>query len=89
MILPTSIPVVAKRKKNTALPYLRFPPKSYSSDSESSGSDQPLVIPEKGFVTFATRNGKPGFQITRSTSNWTPIASRTRAMQFLAGCYVL
>ena len=33
----------------------------------------------ESFCTFATHDGKPGLQITtRSTSYWTPIASRTK-----------
>ena len=82
-------PVVGKRRRRTPLPdYMlrRFPPhrrqelQMISSDSESSDSDQPLDIPEKASVKFAVCDGKPGLQVrTRNTSNWTPIASRTRA----------
>ena len=80
-------PVVGKRR--TPLPdYMlrRFPPhcrqelQTISSDSESSESDQPLQIPEKASMKFAVCDGKPGLQVrTRNTSNWTPIASKTRA----------
>ena len=82
-------PVVGKKRRRTPLPdYMlrRFPPhrrqelQMISSDSESSDSDQPLDIPEKASVKFAVCDGKPGLQVrTRNTSNWTPIASRTRA----------
>ena len=82
-------PVVGRRRKKTPLPdYVlrRLPPhrrqelQRVSSDSESSGSDQPLVIPEKASVKFTVCEGKPGLHVkTRNTSNWTPIASRTRA----------
>ena len=82
-------PVVGRRKKKTPLPehvLRRFPPhrraelQGVSSDSESSGPDEPLQIPESASVEFAVHNSRPGFQVkTRSTMNWTPIASRTRA----------
>jgi hypothetical protein len=82
-------PVVDRRKKKTPLPdhvLRRFPLhrrqelQAVNSDSESSGSDQPLNIPEKASVKFAVYDGKPGLQVrTRNTSNWTPIAGRTRA----------
>ena len=82
-------PVVDRRKKRTPLPehvLRRFPPHRWaelqrvSSDSESSDSDEPLHIPESASVEFAVHNSRPGLQVkTRSTTNWTPIASRTRA----------
>ena len=82
-------PVVGRRRKKTPLPnyVLQWLPlhcwqelQIVSSDSESSGSDQPLEIPEKASVKFTVYEGKPGLQVkTRNTSNWTPIASRTRA----------
>ena len=50
-----------------------------SSDSESSGPDEPLQKPESASVEFAVHNSQPGLQIrTRGTTNWMPIASRTR-----------
>ena len=78
--------MVGKRRK-TPLPdhvLRRFPPhrwqelQAVSSYSESSGSDQPLNIPEKLSVKFTVYESKPGLQVkTRNTSNWTPVASRT------------
>jgi hypothetical protein len=51
-----------------------------SSDSESSGPDELLQIPESASVEFVVHNSQPGLHIrTRGTMNWTPIASRTRA----------
>ena len=64
----------------------RFPPhhceelQSASYDSDTSDTDQPIVIPENSHVEFAVYNNSPGLQIkTRGTMNWTPVASRTRA----------
>ena len=51
-----------------------------SSDSESSGPDKPLPIPESASVELTVHNSQPGLQVrTRETMNWTPIASRNRA----------
>ena len=82
-------PVVGRRKKKTPLPehvLRRFPPQrrvelqSVSSDSESSGPDEPLLIPDSASVEFVVHNSQPGLHVkTRGTMNWTPIASRTRA----------
>ena len=82
-------PVVGRRKKKTPLPeYVlrRFPPhrraelQRFSSDSESSGPDEPLDFPAKSSVEFAVHNSQPGLHVkTRGAMNWTPIASRTRA----------
>ena len=91
---------LVEEKKKIPLPdYMlrRFPPhrrqelQAVSSDSESSDSDQPLDIPEKASVKFAVHDGYPGLQVrTRVTSNWTPIASRTRAKAILiAGCMLV
>ena len=64
----------------TSIPSLRSLKQAVSSDSESSNSDQPLNIPEKSSVKFTVYEGKPWLQVkTRNTSNWTPVASRTRA----------
>ena len=75
-------PVVGKRRKKTSVPqYMlrRFPQhrreelQTISSDSDSSGPDEPLVIPRNSSVDFAVY---PGLQIkTRCTNSWTPIAS--------------
>ena len=82
-------PVVGRRKKKTPLPehvLRRFPPyrraelQRVNSDSESSGPDEPLHIPQSASVEFTVRNNRPGLHVkTRNTMNWTPIASRTRA----------
>jgi len=51
-----------------------------NSDSESSGSDEPLHIPQSASVDFTVHNYRPGLHVkTRHTMMWTPIASRTRA----------
>lgn len=82
-------PVVGRRKKKTPLPehvLRRFPPyrraelQRVSSDSESSGPDEPLHIPQSASVEFSVHNNQPGLHVkTRNTMIWTPIASRTRA----------
>jgi len=82
-------PVVGQRKKKTPLPehvLRRFPPyrraelQRVNSDSESSGSDEPLHIPQSASVDFTVHNYRPGLHVkTRNTMMWTPIASRTRA----------
>ena len=61
-------------------PHRRAELQRVSSDSESSGPDEPLQIPESASVEFTVHNNQPGLQVrTRGTMNWTPIASRTRA----------
>lgn len=84
-------PVVGKRKKYkvpTRLIRLRAPPHvranlpstSDSSDSDTSGSDYSLNIPAGANVHYSQRGGKPGLQVTSSsTATWTPISSRTRS----------
>ena len=84
-------PVVGKRQKYkvpTRLIRLRAPPHvranlpstSDSSDSESSGSDCSLHIPAGANVHYSQHGGKPGLQVTTSsTATWTPISSRTRS----------
>ena len=77
------------KKKKTPLPehvLRRFPPyrraelQRVSSDSESSGPDEPLHIPQSASVEFSVHNNQPGLHVkTRNTMIWTPIASRTRA----------
>ena len=81
-------PVVGRRKKKITLPTFvlrQFPPhrraelQRVSSDSESSGPDEPLQIPESASVEFTIHNNQPGLQVkTRGTMNWTLIASRAR-----------
>ena len=77
-------PVVGRRKKKTPLPeYVlrRFPPhrraelQRVSSDSEFSGPDEPLQIPESASVEFTVHRSSS--QDKRNYTNWTPIASRT------------
>ena len=84
-------PVVGKRQKYkvpTRLIRLRAPPHvranlpstSDSSDSDSSGSDCSLNIPAGAKVLYSQCGGKPGLQVTTSsTATWTPISSRTRS----------
>ena len=83
--------VIGKRRKYrvpTRLLRLRAPPHvranlpstSDASDSDTSGSDCSLHIPANANVQYSLRHGKPGLQVTTSsTSTWTPVSSRTRS----------
>jgi hypothetical protein len=47
---------------------------------ERSGSDCCLNVPPVANIEYSLHHGKPGLKVaSKSTSTWTPLASRTRS----------